>query len=265
MKTCDMPEIDLEENAYGHRKRVEWIVAQLKKTDRIVELGCGTGIMITRTLCKLGYDARGVDLDETSVEFGQKQFELEGLDPHRLQTIDLADSGLEADVIVASEVLEHIRDDHQTAVFEAIDRVLRPGGLLLVTVPNGYGWFEFDRFLYFDAGLGWLIERSRLLALIHRFQRACGITSMDSPPSTLADSPHVQWFTRRKIRNLLRRFDYRIEQEGQTVLFSGPMSNLLITGWRPLMFFNRILGDLFPWFAAGFLLVCRKEPSEDGS
>ena len=54
MKTCDMPEIDLEENAYGHRKRVEWIVAQLKKTDRIVELGCGTGIMITRTLCKLG-------------------------------------------------------------------------------------------------------------------------------------------------------------------------------------------------------------------
>src|SRR5688500_8853311 len=91
----------LTENVYGHRKRVEWIVRHVKPEDRIVELGCGTGVMICRTLCQLGFDAHGVDLDEASIEFGRRAFQDAGLDPERLQCIDLAELGWQADVIIA--------------------------------------------------------------------------------------------------------------------------------------------------------------------
>ena len=74
----------IPENIYGHRKRLEWILRHVHPGQRVVELGCGTGHMITRPLLKLGYDAYGVDLDERSIQFGRERFRREGLDPHRL-------------------------------------------------------------------------------------------------------------------------------------------------------------------------------------
>jgi SAM-dependent methyltransferase len=46
------------------------------------------------------------------------------------------------DVIVCSEVLEHIVDDR--AAFAEISRVLRPGGALILTVPCNPRYFAYD-------------------------------------------------------------------------------------------------------------------------
>src|SRR5262249_19291987 len=58
------------------------------------------------------------------------------------------------DCVVATDVLEHIEDD--TAAFEKLVRLVKPDGLLLITVPAGQGLFG-----YHDETLGHYRRYSR--------------------------------------------------------------------------------------------------------
>lgn len=99
---------------------------------RILDLGCGTGTMLSH-LRQFG-EAEGVDADEQAVGFcharGEDRVQL--LESPRLPFPD--DS---FDLLTALDVLEHIEDDRST--LREVARVLRPGGLLLATVP-AYRW-----------------------------------------------------------------------------------------------------------------------------
>ena len=60
--TLDVSQPGLQlENVYGHRKRLGWLSKHLKPGDRIVEVGCGTGYMITLPLLASGYDITGIE------------------------------------------------------------------------------------------------------------------------------------------------------------------------------------------------------------
>lgn len=247
------------ENIYGHLKRLGWIISHLKDDDVIVELGCGTGYMITLPLVQRGYRVRGVDLDEPSIVSGRELFREAGEDPNCLHLGDLADLDVTADVIVASEVFEHLHGEELGPLLRTIRAKLKPGGQLLVTVPNGYGWFEMESPLWFKTGLGRLLERLRIVDTIARLKRrALGRDVHAEPLSTLSTSPHVQRFTYWSIQRLLRAEGFAVEEVAGSVLFAGPFSNLFFTGIGPIMKLNCLLGDWLPWIATAFFVRCRK-------
>src|SRR5262249_13867271 len=97
----------VRETVYGSRLRLEWMLGHLKRDDRIVEVGCGTGYMLCRPLARMGYRVEGLDLDAKSIEHGQELLRQEGLDPSILACRPLRESATRPSVIVASEVLEH--------------------------------------------------------------------------------------------------------------------------------------------------------------
>jgi SAM-dependent methyltransferase len=246
------------ENIYGHLKRLRWIISNLNKGDTIVELGCGTGTMITLPLSKLGFQITGVDPDEESISFGQTLFKNEGVDPQILRASDITALKVAPNVVIASEVIEHLSDRDLPLVVNAIRRILSPGGKLLVTVPNGYGWFELEKWLWFKCGLGCAIEKTRLDVLWrgvkHRFLRA---EPENNTRSTLSNSPHVQRFTFRSIQQLLLNYGFEVFDKVGSVLIAGPFSNLLFTGLRPVMNWNNTIGSKLPILAAGFFVGCR--------
>jgi 2-polyprenyl-3-methyl-5-hydroxy-6-metoxy-1,4-benzoquinol methylase len=249
----------ISENIYGHLKRLRWIISHLRKDDAIVELGCGTGYMITLPLARLGYRVIGVDLDEPSIAYGRELFRQAGLDPSYLHAGDLADLDVAADVIIASEVLEHVHDDDLGRALRIVRSKLKPGGRLLVTVPNGYGWFEIESPLWFKLGIGKLLEWLQIVRATCVAKRLLfGRHLHRGPVSTLSTSPHVQRFTYRSIQDLLSRQGFRIEAVTGSVLFAGPFSDLFFTGIRPIMRLNCRLGDRFPRLAAAFFVSCRK-------
>lgn len=256
----------IPENAYGHARRLEWILSQLRPGDTVAEIGCGTGSMISIPLARLGVRVRGLDTDGASVAFGRDLLREANLDPDILRQGDLESLGCSPDVIILSEVLEHIPAPGSAAFLGRLRQALRPGGRLLVTVPNGWGWFELESFLWFRVGLGPLLERLRIaeaiLALKKRLVGPGIVAHYHLTPSTLSASPHVRRFTLRSIRRELERSGFRVVDSGGSVLFAGPFSNLLITGLKPAMALNVRLGRLLGPLAANFLLVCRTaEPS----
>lgn len=245
------------ENIYGHRARLDWVAATTSSDQVVVELGCGTGYMVTLQLRRMGYaNAIGIDLDERSVEFGRGLARRAGIAEDALRVGGLEQVEEKIDAVVATEVLEHLEDEDLAAVLRDCHARLGSEGRLLVTTPNGYGLFEAEAALW--RLIGPLILRTRLYRLLELPRRVLTGDRKTSPaPSTLADSPHVRRFTMRSLRRTLTDHGYEVESIEPSVMFAGPLTNLLFSGIGPIQRLNAWLARRLPRVAVGWRVVAR--------
>jgi SAM-dependent methyltransferase len=124
------------------RARVDLLRRSLPEHDRplrLLDLGCGAGentLLVTEALgcCR----AVGVDWAPRPLAVAHTQ----GLPVVQavLDGADLPFPEASFDVVVLSEVIEHLVDPDHTV--DEARRVLRPGGTFLVTTPNLAAWFN---------------------------------------------------------------------------------------------------------------------------
>ncbi len=102
---------------------------------RVIDLGCGEGYG-TSLLATAACEVVGADLAPEAIYHARKKYV--GQDNLRFDYRDIYDTRLEAgsfDVVVTMQVIEHM---HEPDRFMAeIDRLLAPGGLCVITTPNG--------------------------------------------------------------------------------------------------------------------------------
>lgn len=109
---------------------------------RVLDLGCRSGAVTMHFL--EGNDVTGVDVDPRALELAAER----GVVPVRAnveEPLPFGDGTF--DVVVAGELLEHVRDPAD--VVAEVLRVLRPGGAFVGSVPNA---FRLQSRLLFLAG-----------------------------------------------------------------------------------------------------------------
>lgn len=107
---------------------------------RVLDIGCRTGALTRSYLA--GNEVVGIDVDREALEQAAKL----GIETHWAdaeEPLEFPDESF--DVVVLGEVVEHVRDPW--ALVEEATRVLRPGGTLLGSTPNGYRLKNRVRFL----------------------------------------------------------------------------------------------------------------------
>lgn len=126
---------------------------------RLLDVG-GACTLITRELQRFG-EVTMVEPDEPTAAFARDEL---GLDARVGSLPDRMPVEGPFDVITLLDVIEHIDDDR--AALRAVRELLRPGGLLLLTVPAlPWLWSDHDvsvhhRRRYVRGGLGPLLEES---------------------------------------------------------------------------------------------------------
>jgi SAM-dependent methyltransferase len=133
-----------------------WARQHCKSEPRILDIGCGTGLFL-HLAKQAGMRVRGIEPGESAVAYARATY---GLDVQcgALEDADLSDAAF--DVVTMWNVLEHLPDP--VAALRQVARVLTPGGLVLVGVPNiqsvearvfGRRWYSLDapRHLYHFA------------------------------------------------------------------------------------------------------------------
>jgi SAM-dependent methyltransferase len=103
-----------------------------RENGRLLDVGCGAGTLLD-VARESGWEPRGVEVSLPAVQRMSER----GLDVFHgtLQQAAYPDGYF--DIVTASEVIEHVSDPAD--VLKEISRVLKPGGLLWMTTPNGNG------------------------------------------------------------------------------------------------------------------------------
>jgi SAM-dependent methyltransferase len=183
----------------------------------ILELGCGHGLILQSLR---DCDAIGVEIDESEAAMAQAS----GFDV-RVGHAGHYDAGRKFDVVIASEVIEHMLDPQ--SLLENAARHLRPGGKLLLTTPNGYGYYELSE-RHLNAK--YLIRSNNLLRRL-----------LGKPPYKRGDSfDHCQWFTMGRLLRMTRRAGFSlIEQENSDFItgsefdihLASRLPHWMVSGW----------------------------------
>jgi SAM-dependent methyltransferase len=101
-----------------------------KKSDRILDIGCGTGDILSHLP---DVDYFGLDINQAYIEHAKKRFLNQGqfltakIDKEMAKKYSLADF----DIVLATGVLHHLNDDEAATLFETAKAALKTGGRLI--------------------------------------------------------------------------------------------------------------------------------------
>ncbi|MGB0452417.1 MAG: class I SAM-dependent methyltransferase [Bacteriovoracaceae bacterium] len=130
------------ENAFGEFKQAEFKFHQFdhnylpifpKQNAKVLDIGIGRGEMLS-SMKRWGHDYHGIDISPSTIKY--------------CKSIDLSCELVEDtatwllnhenqfDVITLLDVLEHVPRDHTIDFVKALHKALKPGGKLIVQVPN---------------------------------------------------------------------------------------------------------------------------------
>jgi len=124
------------------RRRLNHLDQLLRSTVRTgetwLDAGCGSGLF-ARRISELGANVDGVDASASMIAAAQSESE-EQPNVIRFQVVEsvekLAFDDGSFDGILCSSVVEYVREPN--AVFLEFSRILRPGGTLILSVPNKF-------------------------------------------------------------------------------------------------------------------------------
>ncbi len=213
-------------------KRLNFIVTQVQKeigsTGKILDVGCGNG-NISLALASLGYQVKGIDISEESVQKARGRSTFENLSFEAQNAEELTATEERFDAIVCSEVLEHLNQPEGLA--SVLSVLLKPTGVLIVTVPNGYG----PRELLVTQPIIWM-EKNGFGKVIAKVKKALGYANA-TVQSSNPDLTHVQFFTQRSLKRILQ------------------LQNLENTRWEKANFIEKV----FPFsFVANRITILKK-------
>jgi 2-polyprenyl-3-methyl-5-hydroxy-6-metoxy-1,4-benzoquinol methylase len=244
----------LKENLWGYGKRLRFVDAAIERAfpgrERrdltILDVGCGNGSQLSIPLAAAGYQVTGVDPHSPSIERGRNlapaitfiHGPLSELPPRKF------------DCVVISEVLEHL--DRPEVLLAMALPYLGESGILVITVPNGYGEFELDLRLYRA------LRADKMAAWLYRVSgRNTGkqyIASSDD------ETPHVQRFTLARLRKVFDRNHLLLIEACGTSIASGPFVLHLLGRFDIFVCLNAAIADHVPLsLASGWMFVLRKD------
>jgi SAM-dependent methyltransferase len=256
-----VPEAVAAETPYGGLKRYVFVREILKKSHphTLLDVGCGTGVLLTRPLALEFPDIQflGIDLDTASIHVAHQAPPLPNLTFERQEIGEIAGT---FDLVVASEVLEHVEDP---AVFiAALRQRLSPSGRLVLTLPNGYGPMEMATFFENLLRLSGLFAILRFLVRLARRRPSAGRSDDSSSPETAAISPHVNFFSFPQLRRLFASAGLRPIHYRPRTVFCGLGFDQII-GALGKQDANARLADRLPFFCASDWMFVL-EPCEPG-
>ena len=111
----------------------------LKQNDRILEIGCGIGSIVSE-LASRGYDITGTDISGEAIAYGLKKYGDIKLQVQPAEDLQFEDQTF--DVVLSFDLFEHIaRIDRHIC---EVHRVLRKDGFYLFQTPNKYSNVIFE-------------------------------------------------------------------------------------------------------------------------
>ncbi len=215
-----------------HKKRYKSILKLVKKEytkGKILEVGSAP-FHLTFCLKKLEYPIIGLDLDPKRSAFFIKKHKLT-IKKGDIESQKFPFKDNTFDMVLFSEVFEHLRIDPITTMKE-INRILKPEGKLILTTPNLYAIDRVVRF-FFGQGINNAYEEFNKL-------------------HTLGHMGHIREYTQKELKLFLINTNFEITKTRHKIYnkLSNPFFNLIL---------NIIYIFTLPWWRPFHLIIAKKK------
>ncbi len=247
--------VDLQDTLYNsknptrrwlHCSRRDWIVDAIQRysnNERTVaaEVGPGSGIYLP-VLTTLYQQVQAVDIEEAYLNNARDR--MANLPNLTLKTDDITSSQLPDntfDFILCTEVIEHIKDSQ--SALKHMWRLLKPGGILLLSTPQKFSPLELSAKIAFLPGI------IQIVRYIYQ--------------EPVLETGHINLMTESVVRRQLSNAGFNVVENYKTGLYLPLIAEM--TGQSGLKFQQslekRLRGGLMDWLLWTQYYVCQK-PSD---
>jgi len=246
--------IDLPENQWGYAKRLRFILGTIAaafpqnsvSSLSVLDVGCGNGAYVALPLARAGFHVLGLDPHQDSIAHARELAGAMTNAKFTCEDIENIPSGI-FEVVILSEVLEHVANPSE--LLKRCAGRLKPDGIVIVTVPNGYGEFEIDSWVYGKLRLQWLVDllaKPDIQLLATTDNSSCG---------------HVHFFTLRRIRRIFSECSLSVFRQGASSWLSGPIIGVTLARYPRFIAWNARVSEKLPMgLASGWYFALRRQP-----
>ncbi|KIY66324.1 sphingolipid C9-methyltransferase [Cylindrobasidium torrendii FP15055 ss-10] len=125
----------------------------LKPTDRLLDIGCGWGTLVTYAAKNFGCDATGVTLAKNQARFGTERIATNGVSPDKARILncdyrDIPQAKASFDKIVCLEMAEHVGIRRYSQFLSEVYNLLDDDGILVFQVAGLRQGWQFEDLIW---------------------------------------------------------------------------------------------------------------------
>ncbi|GAA4232765.1 class I SAM-dependent methyltransferase [Actinomadura meridiana] len=170
------------------------VLARLPERGNVLDIGCGCGVPMARSLAAAGHQVTGVDISDVQIERARSLVPGATFIRADATTLDLPPQSFDA--VICLYALIHMPLDQQPHLIHNIARWLRPGGWLLATTGQDAWTGSQDNWLDGPATMWW----SQADATTYRsWLTHSGLQVTDQQFIPEGETGHAQFWARRTI------------------------------------------------------------------
>lgn len=241
------------ENMFGHTKKLTYILSALADAVKsnpnatIVDFGCGNGSAVSQFIIRSLPESAtyiGVDMHQASRDYATRHYAR----ANASFQADMPDTPASIDAIVYADVLEHL--DDPDAILAGHVPLLKPGGIIVGSIPNGVGPFELE------SALDRRFRLSERIAA--RMARKRG-ESAPAIPYNL-ESGHLQFYRKRPFVAMLGRSGLTMSDFRNGYFFGGMVTERVLRfGGAALKRANNAIANVLPhWMVSTWLFTAKR-------
>lgn len=126
----------------AQKQKIAYLLKKLnlKNGQTVLEIGCGWGHLLVTAAKQYGISGLGITLSRQQHAFATKLAKSEGVsDKVQFKLMNFADlpASMQYDRVISVGMFEHVGRENIPSYFEAVNRVLRPGGISVLHTISG--------------------------------------------------------------------------------------------------------------------------------
>lgn len=140
-----------ERDQFKSQAYLEKLAKLLPSPAIVLDVGCGTGLPVDRFLVERGYRVIGIDISEEMLQMAKKN--VPGATYELKDMLNIRAEEYQVDAVVSFYAVFHTPRETHARLFSVLHSLLRPNGLLLVTL--GSKEWEGEESDFFGVPMWW--------------------------------------------------------------------------------------------------------------
>ncbi|TFF94899.1 class I SAM-dependent methyltransferase [Candidatus Thorarchaeota archaeon] len=138
---------------FDNQREINDFISCLPEGGEVLDIGCGGGVPVLKTLTKRGFSATGIDFSKAMLRIAERNVPEADLINGDITKTRFPDESF--DGVISTYAIIHIHRSLHAALYAAIHRWLKPQGVLLVSTATDEVGSDYSSEDYLGTKMAW--------------------------------------------------------------------------------------------------------------